>query len=440
MHSPTKLFNRNFLLQWQGQSVSRLGSQVFSAAMVFWIKRATGSASLMGLLSLIAGLPAVLLTPIGGAVADRYSRRKIVIISDLIRGVALLGLTGLIFLRPQATGAILAGIFLIAILNGVIGSFFGPAIAATIPDLVPKDKVTAANSMGQLSIQASVFLGQGLGGVLFRVLGAPVLFLINALSFLYSSASEVFVQIPQTIPERKGSLREQFRTFGTDIGEGLRFVWARPGLRELVLLSAVISFFTAPVVILLPFYVEDTLRARPDWYGFILAAFGVGTMLGYLFAGIANFAARQRPRVIILFIFLSTIGYGMLGLVHAPVQALALAVLGGFASGFVTVNITTLVQVTAPSEIRGRVVGLLSAISTALTPIAMGIAGVVADLLKQNIPLIYVACGVITLVASVMLSTNRAFRSILAFEMPRNPDAQARRIGGPGDTANSPQA
>ena len=78
------------MLQWQGQTVSRVGSQLFSAAMVFWIKRTTGSASIIGLISLVAGLPGVLLIPIGGVVADRYSRRKIMIISDLLRGLALL--------------------------------------------------------------------------------------------------------------------------------------------------------------------------------------------------------------------------------------------------------------------------------------------------------------------------------------------------------------
>ncbi len=426
-NTPTRLFNRNFFLQWQGQTVSRFGSQVFSIAMVFWIKRATGSASIMGLMSLLSGLPAILLMPVGGALADRFRRKTIIIVGDLLRGLAVTALAALIFFRPEATGAILIALFFVAVFNGIVGAFFGPAIGATIPDLVPVDKVTAANSMGQLSLQASVFLGQGAGGVLFRVLGAPVLFLLNGLSFLYAAFSEMFVQIPQVLPERHGDWRAQVRVFRDDLVEGMRYVWHRPGLRELVALSAVISFFTAPLIILLPFYVEDFLRVRPDWYGFILAAFGAGNLLGYLTAGIVRPAPNSRARAIIILTLIAAIMYGFLGLVIRPAAALAFAVLGGFASGFVTVNITTLVQVTTPSDIRGRVVGLLAALSSSLTPIAMGLAGVVADLVGQNVPGIYLVSGIIMTVAALAISSGRAFRSILATDFV----AEATRLGRP---------
>lgn len=424
---PTKLFNRNFFLQWQGQTVSRLGSQVFSIAMVFWIKRATGSASIMGLMSLVAGLPAILLMPIGGALADRFRRKSIIILGDFLRGLAVTTLAALIFLRPDQTALILAGLFAVAVFNGLVNAFFSPAIGATIPDLVPRDKVTAANSLGQLSIQASVFVGQGLGGVLFRLLGAPLLFLLNGLSFFYASFSELFVHIPQVVPERKGDWRSQMRVFRDDLAEGMRYVWHRPGLRELVLLSAIISFFTAPLAILLPFYVEDFLRVKPDWYGFILAAFGVGTLLGYLAAGIVRPAPHTRSRVIVLLTLVAGVTFGLLGVVIRPAAALTFAVLGGFAGGFITVNITTLVQVTTPGEIRGRVVGLLAALSGSLTPLAMGLAGVTADLLGQNIPLIYLASGAIMTVAALVISSGKAYRSILATDFA----AEAARLSGP---------
>ncbi|MCS6845861.1 MAG: choline/carnitine O-acyltransferase [Caldilineales bacterium] len=424
---PIRLFNRNFFLQWQGQTVSRLGSQVFAIAMVFWIKRATGSASVMGLMSLVAGLPAILLMPIGGALADRFHRKTIIVLSDFLRGVAVTALAALIFLQPDSTGLILAGLFAVAVFSGLVNAIFSPAIGATIPDLVPRDKVTAANALGQLSIQASVFVGQGLGGVLFRLLGAPVLFLLNGLSFFYASFSELFVQIPQTLPERKGDWRSQVRAFRADLAEGLRYVWRRPGLRELVLMSAAIGFFTAPLAILLPFYVEDFLRAKPDWYGFILAAFGVGTLIGYAAAGVVQLTPRGRSRTIVVLTLVAATAYGLLGVFVRPLAALALAALGGFAAGFITVNITTLVQVTTPSDIRGRVVGLLAALSTSLTPIAMGLAGVVADLTGQNIPMIYLASGAIMAALALLLSSGRAYRGILATDYV----AEAARLSGP---------
>lgn len=416
MDQPTKLLNRNYLRQWGGQSVSRLGSQAFAIAMLFWIKRATGSAALMGLLQMFSSLPAVILGPIGGTMADRYSRRKIIILSDLVRGIAVLSLAGLIFLAPGATNLIIVWLFGVSLCLGVVTTFFGPAISATIPDLVPADRVAAANSMGQLSLQLSVFVGQAVGGTLFRLLGAPVLFLVNGVTYLFASINQSFVVIPQMLPDQTGDWRDQFREFKRDIREGLGYVWDEQGLRAAVFVSAFLAFFSAPIIILLPFFVEDVLQVRVDWYGFFLAAYGLGTLFGYLFAGAVRLPGEVRGRIMIGLIILQSLGYGLLGLVQRPLVAMGLALAGGFGSGFVTVNITTIIQLTTPGKIRGRVFGLLAAISSSLTPISMGLAGVVADLVDQNIRLIYVSCGIIMTVLSVLVSFSRGFRSFLAHE------------------------
>jgi MFS family permease len=416
MEQQTKLFNKNYMRQWGGQSVSLLGSQAFAVAMLFWIKRATGSAALMGLLQMFSGLPVVILGPIGGTIADRYSRRRIIVLSDLVRGIAVLSLAALIFFAPEATNLILVWLFVVSLCLSVVAAIFGPAISATIPDLVPSDRVAAANSMGQLSLQLSVFIGQGLGGTLFRLLGAPMLFLIDGVTYLFASINQSFVVIPQTLPDKSSDWREQFQEFKRDIKEGLRYVWHKEGLREAVFVSAFLAFFSAPIIILLPFFVEDVLQVRVDWYGFLLAAYGLGTLLGYLFAGAVRFSAKTRSRAMMSLIVLQSLGYGLLGLVQGPATAMGLALLGGFSSGFITVNITTIVQLTTPGQIRGRVFGLLAAISSSLTPVAMGLAGVVADLVNQNIRLIYVSCGVIMVALSLAVSLNRGFRNFLAHD------------------------
>jgi DHA3 family macrolide efflux protein-like MFS transporter len=440
MHRPSKLMNRNFLLLWQGQSVSCLGSQAFSVAMLFWTKRATGSATVMGLLQMLSSLPAVLLGPFGGTLADRYSRRRIIIFSDVLRGGAVLLLAGVMFVVPGATGSTdwatdagLACLFVVSIFIGVVTTFFNPAISASIPELVPQERVASANSMSQLSLQLSVFIGQGLGGTLFRILGTPVLFLMNGLTYLFAAASESLVVIPQpataVLAQDVSNWREQIHTFKKDILEGLRYVWHKRGLREIVFVSAFLNFFMVPVVILLPFFVEDVLRVTTDWYGFLLAAYGVGTLGGYLFAGGAKLTGKTRGTVMMVVIILNSLGYGALGLVRTPSAAMVLAFLGGLTTGFVTVNITTIVQITTPGEIRGRVFGLLGTISASLTPIAMGLAGVVADLVNQNIPLIYVTCGVIMGLLSILVSLDREFRGFLAYAPPPSPP----QAGGTGN-------
>ncbi len=417
MKQPSKLMNRNFFLLWQGRSVSLLGAQAYAVAMLFWIKHATGSAALMGIVLMVSNLPGVILGPLGGAYADRHSRRNIILFCEALNGVAILSLAALMFTAPDATNYILVGLFIVSVLGAVVGSFFNPAISAAIPDLVPKDKVTTANSLSQIAFQLAVFVGQGTGGTLFRLLGAPVLFLINGFTYLFSAGSVAFVSIPQAMPEDNSSeWKKQLLAFKRDIVEGFDYIWRTAGLRELVFISAFLTFFTVPVIILLPFYVENFLQVEADWYGFLLATYGAGSLIGYLVAGSANLTGKARGNWMVVLIILEAAGYGLLGLVRDPVMAMGLAFIGGGAGGYITVNITTILQISTPGEIRGRVFGLLGTIAASLSPLAMGLAGVVADLLGQNIPLIYLGCGVIMTALSFAVLLKREVREFLAYE------------------------
>jgi MFS family permease len=411
---PSRLWNKNFFLQWQGQTISRLGTQAFLIGQLFWIKQYTESATLLGLLAMVSNIPGLFMGPIGGVIADRYSRRMIIIICDFLRGISLLLLTGIMILRPDETELILIVLFGVSVFNALINPVFSSAIQSTIPDLVPRNKVTAANSIGQLSIQLTMFFGQMVGGTLYRILGPTILFFLDGLSFFYSSGSEVFVKIPQKYTKKNSGWKEQFSTFGQDIKEGMKYVWEKPGLRETVFASAFIAFFSTPVIILLPFYVEDHLSATVDWYGYILAFSGIGAIIGYTLAGGIRLRPQIKSRVLITFMILNALGYAMLGLVSRPAIAVFLAFLAGIATGFVTVHFTSIIQLTTPTEIRGRVLGLLAAISGSLTPLAMGLAGVVADLVNQNIPVIYFSCGIIMILMIVLVSFSKPFRQFLA--------------------------
>lgn len=418
MTSPTKFLNRNYLLQWQGQSVARLGSQGFSVAMLLWIKQATGSASIMGLMMMVSSLIGVVLGPVGGTLADRYSRRNIIIFSGLLQGAVIFLLAVFMFILPDATKIILVWLFASSTIIAIMNAFFLPALQSTIPDLVPVEKVASANSLGQFSYQITVFIGQGLGGTLFRILGAPVLFLIAGVTSFYAAISEIFVEIPQYIPEKKSTWKAQFTEFRLNIWEGLQYIWHRPGLKETTIVSSVLSFFSAPIIILLPFYVEDVLKVAVDWYGFLMVSYSVGTLLGFVVIGAVKLTTKARAQFMIACIILESFGYGVLGIVTNPVAALVMAVLGGFTSGVVSVNIMTILQTTTPGEIRGRVFGLLGTLAGGLAPIAMGLAGVVTDLLDHNIPLIFVGCGILMFLFSATFTLNRAFREFITYEKP----------------------
>ncbi|NOZ57762.1 MAG: MFS transporter, partial [Calditrichaeota bacterium] len=253
------------------------------------------------------------------------------------------------------------------------------------------------------------------------ILGAPILFLIDGLSFLFSAFSELFIRIPQHIPEKSKSLREEFQKFKQGMRVGLNYVWETRGIRTMMFASSFLAFLTAPVLILLPVFVRRYLNAGPEAYGFLLAAYGLGTMMGYVLAGVLGLQGRVRARVLIAVMFAEAGSYAVLGLMRSVPPALGFAVVGGALDGFVIVNLTTILQLTTPSEIRGRVFGLLGTISSGLAPIGMGLAGVVADLVHQNIPLIYISVSVLMALLILVAAADPHFREYLAYKTEQRP-------------------
>ena len=425
MPPPSKLLNKNFFLLWQGQLVSQLGDQAFAIAMLFWLKHATGSATIMGMVLMVSRIPSILLGPLAGTFADRHYRRTIIIVCDVINGIATVGLAMLIYAQPDNTDLIVAALFVASLIGSTAGTFFRPAVSAAIPDIVPPERLAAANSMNQFSMQGAMFFGQGAGGVLFRIFGAPLLFLIDGLTFLFSAVSEMFISIPQTLPEKTKGWRQAIAVFKTDTMEGLRFVWRQPGLRTLFFAAALLNFFFTPIGLLLPFYVEDFLHAQADWFGYIIAAMGAGSMVGFMLAGALKLSGQARSVLMIASLVVLSLNIFQLGVFHITWVALGGMFISGIAAGFFNIGVMTILQITTPTEIRGRVFALLGTLAMGLTPISMGLAGVVTDLVNQNIPLIFMASGGITVVVTLVMATSGAFRRYLAFEPSTTTSEQA---------------
>jgi len=413
MNQPTRLFNRTFVLLWQGQLISKLGNQANYIALMFWIKHATGSATLMGTVMMATTIPMVLLSPFAGAFADRHRRKSIIVVADIVAGIGVLSLTALLFLSPDATGLITTWMIVVTAISATASAFFGPAFGAAIPDIVPRDRVAAANSLNRFSDQFASMIGMGAGGVLFRVLGAPLLFLFDGLSFLIAALSSSLTHVPQELPEMKLDVRDTFAQLKRDMADGFHYVISNAGLRNLFIVAAFLNFFFAPIGILLPFFVEDTLKSTTDWFGYILAAMGLGSMLGLLWAGTSQLKGQTRCIAIIVSIAGASLLIGLVGAAQTPLQAMVLVFVTGGLTGFVNISIATTLQLTTPTEKRGRVFGLLATLGGGLMPISMGLTGVVTDLVDQNVRLIFLVCGGICVLLTVLVSMNREFRQFL---------------------------
>ena len=351
-----KLWNRNFFLVWQGQFASLLGNQAFMIAMMFWVKQTTESATTLGLIMMSANIPAVLLSVVGGSIADRYNRKKIIIAIDAINGIAVCSLALIMFQFPDHTNLILGYLFFVAMLLGTTGGFFRPAILAALPDIVPQDKLASANSVISATVQFAQLAGNSVGGILFRVLGAPLLFLVDGITYLFSAFSESFIDLPDNSKQEKKaeSIKEVYRHFIDDTKEGFAYLMKRTGMKEFFVVASIINFSVIPGIVLLPFYVEDHLGQVSDWYGFIIASYGVGSMFGFLGASLIK--AKGNKKLATLSIsYLGLCGCIItMGLIDYHIYALLLMSLAGAFNGYLNVNMLTIIQSNIDDDMRGR--------------------------------------------------------------------------------------
>lgn len=421
LHEPSaRLWNRDFLLLWQGQTISQLGNVAFSMAMMLWLKEATGSASLMGLLMFTSMIPGVVLAPFGGTFADRHSRIRIGLVCDLLCGLAVLGLAAAMFdprvarLEPAAVRLVIGLLFGVSALLGILRAFFTPALSAAIPDLVPPERVTAANSLSQISVQGSSLLGQAVGGVLYQALGPALLYLIDGASYLYAALCAFLIREPARPAEARPAAAHPLRQFLRETAEGFRFLWRQTGLRDFIVIASVNNFLSMPILVLAPFYVDLYLKAEDRWYGFLMAAVGAGQVAGFMLAGALRLGGPARRRWIVASMLLVPALFGVVGLVLDPFVALAGVFLAGLGLGIINVYFLSMLQMATPNEVRGRVMSVVMTLSSGLMPIGMVVGGVVGDLTGKNVPLVYGICAVLGVLAASGVFVRRELRELLA--------------------------
>lgn len=194
MNNKKGIFNFNYLLLLQGNLVSGIGDVIYVMALGFWVLAETGSTALMGTLMASTALPRVLLSPFAGVIVDRQSRKKIIVLMDIMRGVAVL------FVAVAALFGFLKiwMVFLAGIVIGSCAAFFSPAVNALIPEIVPESEVIRASSAHSSVHTVSEIIGNFVGGSLLSILGAPVIFLLNGITFVFSGISEMFIRVKES--------------------------------------------------------------------------------------------------------------------------------------------------------------------------------------------------------------------------------------------------
>jgi amino acid adenylation domain-containing protein len=338
-----------------GQLVSLIGSGLTSFGMGLWVFQRTGSVTLFATAAVLALLPAVALSPIAGAVADRWNRRLIMVFADTLAASGTVGLGLLLWLdRIQ-----LWHIFTAITITAVSSAFQQPAYLAAVTQLVPKRYYGRANGMVSLGGATSILLAPLLGGALVSTIGLRGIIVIDLLTFAVAVTITLSVRFPDLMFKR----REE--SFGREVSGGFRFIMRRHSLLAMILLTTLLNYFFAMVEVLAT---PLTLSfGDPSVLGVVLGASGVGLLLGSIvmsvWGGLERRAVGILASVLLLGVALLTVG-----LRPSPVFP-ALGLFGmGLATALVNTHWLSIVQTKVGLELQGRVMSTGIMLSWLMVP------------------------------------------------------------------------
>lgn len=369
-----KLWNRNFTLLLQGQVISVFGDNIYDIALRFWILAETGSVALMGVLMAITIIPKILISPFAGTFIDRHDRRKILIVCDGISGVTILfiGIAAVMnFLQIWM-------ILITGIIVDVCRCFFYPTINSSIPDVVSNSKLIKANSMFELVSSVNEMVGYALGGFLVNLIAVPLLFIFNGITFLLSGIAEYFTHIPK-IQEVSQKLN-----FIEDMKEGIRYINNLKGLKYLYITIAFLNFFASmSMTLTLPWFKANN-ELGIELYGVAMAINTLGMFVGFTMLSTVEIKKERRFFAFITSGILVSITMILYSLTLNPYLIFILFFIDGLSLAIMGSLIQSTMQSCVSPNMRSKVFGFKNALSSALMPLGMALAGVLGEIVNMN--------------------------------------------------------
>lgn len=387
--------HRPFGLLWAGQTASRLGDSLYRIALAWWVLEKTGSASAMGTVLVFSFTPMIIFLLVGGITADRLPRLKVMLASDLLRGI----LVSLVAVLAFSGRLEIWHIYLLSLVFGFADAFFQPAYAAVLPQITPQVLLPGANALTTLSGQLAGIAGPAIGAFIVKLGGTSLAFALNGASFFIAGAcilplfSSLQANPPQAgTGEKPGIL--------VDIREGWNAVVATPWLGISILLAAFANMvMSGPLNIALPFFVRETLHKDVDSFGWLLSMSSFGSVTAALI--MSRFHKYRRRG---FFIYLPWISASLMVAAVGMLTSVPPAVCVLFLFGFF-ISIGSLVWVNAlqemvPTHLLGRVSSLDALGSFALLPIGYALTGWLTDVFSA--PIVLTAGGLLGAAATAL--------------------------------------
>lgn len=379
-----KLFSKDFTLVVIGQIISLFGNAAVRFALPLYLLNLTGSSALFGTVTACAFLPAILLSPVGGIIADRVNKRNVMVVLDFLTALVIL----IFSLRMEGGSLVLLLTVTMMLLYGIAGAY-QPSVQASIPVLVHQEQFMAANSVINTISSFSSLMGPVLGGVLYSAYGLkPVLWICMA-CFTASAVMEIFIQIPFQKQPARGSV---WKTARADFAESIRFIRKeKPVIAKVVLeVCGINLFLSAMIIVALPYLVTEVLDFGADQAnrlcGFAEGALAAGGLAGGICAGV--FAGRLSIRragnlVIACALCVLPVSAVLLLSSSGPLCYLVLVVCCFFIMVFSTifsVQMLSFVQTETPKNLIGKVIAVILTVTMCAQPLGNALYGVLFEI------------------------------------------------------------
>jgi MFS family permease len=365
------LKSRDFGLLWLGMSISLVGDGMFLIAAAWTAYSLWNSPASLSVVGIAMTVPTIACLLLGGAISDRFDRRKVMLFSDLGRAGAI----GLLAALALAHALTFAALVAIVAAYGVGAAFFTPAFESIVPTIVDREHLAQANALDQFVRPIALrLIGPALGGLLVGLLGAGTAFALDAGSFLVSAITVIALR-----PTPTGAAALPASTLGA-VRDGLRFVRGRVWLWG-TLGSAAVAYlvFLGPTEVLLPFVVKNTLHGSAGDLGLVLAAGGLGAISAAILMGQVG-TPRRNVTFIYLCWTLATLAVVGYGLGRSIPQLMVACLLFNALEAAGTIVWSTVKQQHVPAHLLGRVSSLDWLISISLLPVSFALTGPVASI------------------------------------------------------------
>jgi MFS family permease len=389
--NPFRAFkNRNYSLFFTGQSLSQIGTWMQRTAVNWVVLTLTHSAFMLGLAIFCQQFPSFLLSLPGGVVADRYSRRKILLVTQAASMIQAVLLAALILSNHYVVWEILS----LGALLGIINAFDTPARQPMVHDMV-EDKSDIPNAVAMNSVMVNIarIIGPALSGFVLQLFGAGICFSINALSFIAVIGSLLLMKFPRFTPP---AVKKKVTA---DLAEGFVYLKQTPRIGLVIVVLAVLSLLVFPYDTMVPVFAKTIFKGNATTYGMISSVMGGGAILGSFFLASVKKGADLRKIMLscVVVLGLGLITFSFIGNFYL---SMPFAVIIGFGSLTPMATCITIVQVEAAPNMRGRGMSYVAMAFFGMLPLGSLLVGFVSQ--KIGVSLTMLCQGVIALVVTAM--------------------------------------